>query len=146
MAIQLRGIGGSVSVALYSNDLVPDVYPKAVTIDIRAGDWKAYIHHITGHHDNKDFVSCYGGVVAYQRQCAMAYLGKRAQLHGGVCSRTQPRILTPQCIADLDIKNKAQRYQRYPWLEKLLNLLAEIERIQDKISGGDVISWIPAVK
>jgi hypothetical protein len=128
-------------VVLYSNDLVLDVYPKAVTIDIRVGDWKAYLHHITGHHDNKDFVSCYGGVGAYKRQCAMAYLGKRAQLHGGVCSSTQPRILTPQCIADLDTKNKAQRYQRYPWLEKLLNLLAEIERIQDKISGGDVISW-----
>src|SRR5713226_4336273 len=110
------------SAVLYSIDLVPHVYPKAVAIEIREGDWKAYLHHLTNHHDNNDLVSRHGGAIAYKRQCAMAYLGKRAQLHGGVYSRTQPRILTPQYIADLGARNKAQRYQRYPWLETLLNL------------------------
>jgi hypothetical protein len=126
----------------YSNDLVPDICPKAVTIEICEGDWKTYLHHISRDHDNKDFASCYGGAIAYKRQCAMAYLGKRAQIHGGVYSRTQPRTLTPQFIADLEARNKAQRYQRYPWLEKLQNLLAEIERIQDEIFGSDVISLV----
>lgn len=132
------------SAVLYSNDPVSDICPKAVTIEICEGDWTAYLHHISMHHDNKNLASRYGGLIAYKRHCAMAYLGKRAQVHGGVYSRTQPRTLTPQFIADLEARNKAQRYQHYPWLEKLQNLLAEIERIQDEISGGDVISLVPS--
>ncbi|MFC3110495.1 hypothetical protein ACFQAT_08600 [Undibacterium arcticum] len=128
-------------IALYSDDLVSDVYPRAAAIKIRGGDWNAYSHHITRHHDNQDVVACYGGVSAYKRQCAMAYLGKRAQIHGGVCSRSQPCIFTRQFIADLEARNNAQRYQRYPWLETLMNLLAEIERFQDESSVG-VISRI----
>jgi len=78
----------------------------------------------------------------------LSYLGRRAQHHGGVCSQTHPRILTAQFIAEMAENNKTQRYLRYPWLEKLLNLLAEIERIQDEISNErtNVISLVPVAK
>ncbi|NMM37536.1 MAG: hypothetical protein HHJ09_08470 [Glaciimonas sp.] len=134
------------STVLYANDQVSDVYPKEVAIEIREGDWKGYLQHIIGRQGNNNFVSCYGDISAYKRQCAMAYLGKRAQFNGGGCSRTQPRILTQKMISDLEAKNKAQRYQRYPWLETLINLLAEIERNQDNISGCDVISLMSAAR
>ena len=83
---------------------------------------------------------------AYKRACAMAYLGKRAQLHGGVCSTLHPHIMTPQFIADLETSNRTIRYSRYPWLRSLMNLLEEIERIQDQISSTNVISLVPSSK
>ncbi len=130
------------SAVIYANNLVPDICPKAMAIEICEGDWKTYLRHISKRHDNKVFMGRDGDVMVYKRQCAMAYLGKRAQIHGGVYSRTLPRTLTAQFNADLEARNRAQRYQRYPWLEKLQNLLAEIERIQDEGLGSDVISLV----
>ncbi len=134
------------SAVLYANEHVSDVYPKEVTIEIRDGDWKGYLEHIAKSCGNKSFVSSYGDLNAYKRQCALAYLGKRAQIRGGACSRTQPRILTPNAIAQLSLKNKTERYRRYPWLETLINLLAEIEKNQEEISGCDVISLLSAAR
>lgn len=133
------------SAVFYSNELVSEPRPKAITIDIREGDWSAYLILKTAHRDS-DPNRCYDGALAYKRQCAMAYLGRRAQIHGGVCSRTQPRILTPQFVSDLELANNTKRYQRYPWLETLLNLLAQIEHMQDEISATNVIALVPSVK
>ena len=120
---------------------------KSGAIDIREGDWKAYLYFTEKCRDNQALLDRYGGLTAYRRACAMAYLGRRAQLHGGVCSTRHPHIMTPQFIADLEHANKAQRYGRYPWLEALMNVLAEIERIQDEISlSTNVISLVPATK
>ena len=131
-----------------AEDLASKVDFGALRIGIREGDWKSYLEHVGKCSENKDLIRCYGSVIEYKRQCAMLYLGKRAQFHGGVCSRTQPRVLTSQLVAELSDTNKVQRYKRYPWLETLLNLLAEIERIQDEATGGDgnIISLVPAAK
>jgi hypothetical protein len=118
---------------------------KPETIDIREGDWKAYVSSIAKCRNDKKLIERYGNATAYKRACAMAYLGKRAQLHGGVCSTRHPHIITPSFIATLEAANKAQRYARYPWLEALMSVLSEIERIQDEISAGaTVISLVPA--
>lgn len=110
---------------------------------VREGDWKAYVNSIAKCHD-KALIERYGSVTTYKRACAMAYLGKRAQLHGGVCSTRHPHVITPNFVANLEAANKAQRYTRYPWLEALMNVLCEIERIQDEISSGaTVISLLP---
>lgn len=121
---------------------------ESVAIEIKEGDWHAYQQHITRLPSDKDIADYFGSVIKYERMCALAYLGKRAQHHGGVCSNTHPRVLTAQFIAELAERNKAQRYARYPWLEKLLNLLVEIERIQDEISNeaSNIISLVPLVK
>ena len=121
--------------------------PKSgATIDIREGDWNAYLRHIAKCEHDKSLVDRYGGMTAYKRTCAMAYLGKRAQLHGGVCSTRHPHIMTPQFIADLETTNKTTRYMRYPWLKSLMSLLLEIEQIQDQISNTNIISLVPVTK
>jgi len=125
------------------SQLQPEVEPRDA-IDIREGDWKAYLQSVERCKKDKSLVERYGSVTAYKRACAMAYLGKRAQLHGGICSTRHPHIITQQFIVNLEAFNKSQRYARYPWLEALMNVLAEIERIQDEIStGANVISLVP---
>jgi hypothetical protein len=135
-----------VSAVLDSEETVSDISPKAGTIEIREGDWKAYLQSTARCKDDKHLADRYGGTIAYKRACALAYLGRRAQLHGGVCSTRHPHIMTPQFIAELEITNRSIRYARYPWLRSLMNLLAEIEQIQDQISNANVISLVPAAK
>jgi hypothetical protein len=60
-----------------------------------------------------------------------------------VCSKNTPRILTPDAIRELGEANRAKRYTRYPWIETLLKLLAEIELIQDANANSfNVISLV----
>lgn len=119
---------------------------RSAAIEIREGDWKTYLQCITRCKDDKGILERYGSVAEYKRACAMAYLGKRAQLHGGVCSTRHPHIMTVQFINDLEVSNRTIRYSRYPWLRALMNLLAEIEQIQDQISSNNVITLVPATK
>jgi hypothetical protein len=98
----------------------------------REGDWDYYLDQIAGRRGKASLPEDPLELLTYKRQCALAYLGKRAQISGGVCSKTTPRILTPQMISELGDANRAKRYNRYPWIERLLNLLAEIELIQDQ--------------
>jgi hypothetical protein len=121
---------------------------ELLAVDIKEGDWHAYQQHITRPPSDRDVIDCFGSISKYKRMCALAYLGRRAQHHGGVCSKAHPRILSVQFIADMTESNKKQRYIRYPWLEKLLALMAEIERIQDEISNEshNVISLVSVSK
>ena len=134
------------SAVLDSEEKISSANPRFAPIEIREGDWKAYQYYIAKARTDQDLVERYGDVAAYKRMLALAYLGKRAQLHGGVCSTRHPHIMTPQFIADLDASNKSVRYARYPWLKAMMSLLAEIEQIQDQISNTNVISLIPALK
>jgi hypothetical protein len=117
-------------------------------IDVAEGDWVAYQQWIIlGTPESSIARKSYESNVSYLRACALAYLGRRAQLHGGVCSRTQPRVLTSGFIAKLEGANQTERFRRYPWLETLLNLLAEIDRIHDEVAfAGNVISLVPVSK
>lgn len=114
-------------------------------IDIREGDWKAYQQFSKRQHDKDALIASYGNLAAYKRACALAYLGRRAQIHGGVCSTLHPHILTQKFIMNLEANNRAVRFSRYPWLEALLTILADIERMQDELTNtGNVISLIGA--
>ena len=119
---------------------------RSGAIEIREGDWKAYLQCIARCKEDKSIVERYGSIGEYKRACALAYLGNRAQLHGGVCSTRHPHIMTQQFINDLETSNRTLRYSRYPWLRALMNLLAEIEQIQDQISSTNVITLVPASK
>jgi len=121
---------------------------RAPALEIREGDWSAYKQGLlAAHGQDRAALKSRGDIIAYKRECALAYLGKRAQLHGGVCSRTQPRILTSAFLAKLEDANRTQRFSRYPWLDTLLKLLAEIERVQDEAaSSANVISLVPMSK
>ena len=119
---------------------------KPGAFEIREGDWKAYLQCLARCKEDKSIIERYGSIAEYKRTCALAYLGKRAQLHGGVCSTRHPHIMTPQFITDLETSNRTIRYSRYPWLRALMNLLAEIEQIQDQISTTNVITLVPGGK
>jgi hypothetical protein len=110
---------------------VPDVPLDISIVECREGDWTVYMDRISDRGRMAHFSDAPSELLAYKRKCALAYLGRRAQLHGGVCTKA-PRVLTPQVLADLQESNRAKRYLRYPWLEKLITLLAEIESIQDQ--------------
>ncbi|MDQ7969278.1 MAG: hypothetical protein REI95_06500 [Oxalicibacterium faecigallinarum] len=105
------------------------------------GDWNSYLRAVAqpgplvGPHAEADAMD-------YKRRCAIDYLGKRAMLHGGVCRRGAPRILTQQFSASLEKSNRAIRYARYPWLERLMKLFAEIEALQDQFASDNVISLV----
>lgn len=109
------------------------------------GNWNEYLYQ-SARCRNADYLSLHPvGLLAYQRDCALAYLGKRAQLNGGACSKTKPRILTPHMVAELEASNRAKRHSQYPWMEALMHLLTEIERTQDQIANASkVISLVPA--
>jgi hypothetical protein len=119
---------------------------SADAIEIREGDWEAYLRCVGRYRQDKAMAERYASVHDYKRACALAYLGRRAQLHGGVCSTRHPHIMTPQLIADLEMTNRSVRYARYPWLRSLMNLLQEIEQIQDQISPSNVFTLVPGSK
>jgi hypothetical protein len=123
-----------------TSNLPTDLY----SVSNREGDWNSYLHQIAAGRSPAELSDDAEELLDYKRRCALAYLGKRAQLHGGVYSRTRPRILTPEMITELRENNRAKRYARYPWLEKLLSLMSEIERIQDdQASLSNVFSLVP---
>ncbi len=102
-----------------------------VRIDNIEGDWQAYVR-LLGTIDTTK--ASRPESLAAKRKCALAYLGKRAQSQGGIYSKSTPRILTPQFILLLQAENCTQRFKRYPWLERLVKLWAEIESMQDEIT------------
>jgi hypothetical protein len=123
----------------------PEISTEFFVPENREGDWAGYLDRVSDRNKTAYFSNVPYEVLAYKRQCAFAYLGKRAQLHGGVCTKT-PRVLTEQLVAELEKSNRAKRYARYPWLEKLINLMAEIERIQDQqISSPNVFTLVQSV-
>ena len=52
--------------------------PKSITTEIRERDWDSYQVHSNRSY-GKDFVCHSDSLTAYRQQCALAYLGKRAQ-------------------------------------------------------------------
>jgi hypothetical protein len=136
----MAGLPHSASTLAFKTD------PAAIAAEIREGDWSAYKQY-SSQCSNKNMSPSKDNLTVYRRQCALAYLGKRAQFYGGACNKIQPRILTPRFIMELDATNKTRRFERYPWLEKMINLIAEIERDQDKIStSNNIISLMSASK
>ena len=131
---------------LPQSTLESKVIAQSIHAEIGEGDWPAYQRH-SHHGGSKEFVSSNENLTTYRRQCALAYLGKRAQLHGGAYSKMRPSTFTPRFLLELGDINKNQRFSRYPWLGKLTDLIAEIEREQERVCvSGNVISLIVATK
>jgi hypothetical protein len=96
------------SALLDPSEVVSQIDAELVAVEIREGDWQAYQQLITRPPNNRDLINGVGGVIAYKRACARAYLGKLAQCRGNACT-AEPRILTPEFIAELHETNKARR-------------------------------------
>ena len=106
------------------------IFPGSILFENAEGDWQAYVSACAKINAT---IEARAEALSSKRACALAYLGRRAQRHGAVYSKSRPRILTSQTIASLEASNRTQRFKRYPWLERLLTLLAEIESMQDEI-------------
>ncbi len=130
--------------SLPQSAIAPRFIPKSIVSEIREGDWGAYQRH-SKFCSEGDFVASKDGLNHFRRQCALAYLGKRAQLYGGACSKTQHRTFNPRFLVGLSMANESRRFVRYPWLGKLVDLIAEIEREQSNVAdSGNVITLIGA--
>jgi hypothetical protein len=143
--IKQRIAGGSVSAVQSQEPIKPEPSsgnPNAAAMEIREGDWKAYQLSLQKCRGVNDLPAAYRSVNDYRRACALAYLGKRAQIRGGIYNSTKPHIMTPHFVADLEADNKSRRFGRYPWLETLTNLLAYIERLQDEMTNSNVITLV----
>ena len=104
----------------------------ALRIENTAGDWHAYLDACRKIDSGAPMPI--HEVLTAKRRSALAYLGKRAQTQGGVYSKSKPRILTAEWVQALGADNASLRFKRYPWLAALLNLLAEIEKMQEEVS------------
>ena len=134
------------SAVLESEKSGSEITAESKAVEIREGDWKTYLECVARYGKDDSLAARYGSLAEYKRACAMAYLGRRAQLHGGVCSTRHPHIMTAQFILDLEANNRTTRFTRYPWLRALMHLLGEIEQIQDQIASTNVITLVPAAK
>ena len=103
-----------------------------VRIDNIEGDWHAYLRALDAIDTNKNMQAV--EALSARQKCALAYLGQRAQFNGGVFNKSAPRILSAQFVNTLAIQNDALRFKRYPWLERLIKLLAEIESKQQELT------------
>lgn len=72
-----------------------------------------------------------------KRHYALAYLGDRAQLRGGVYRPNKPTVFTEQVVTALGKRNTATRNARYPWLAQMMALIAALDDAQYNMSSGD---------
>lgn len=72
-----------------------------------------------------------------KRHYALAYLGHRAQLHGGVFRPNKPTVFTETVVAALGKRNTAARNARYPWLAQMMALIAALDDAQYNLAGKD---------
>lgn len=71
--------------------------------------------------------------IAARRGHALAYLGKRAQLHGGVFRASRPTVFTEAVVAAMAKRNAATRFARYPWLAEMLALITALDNAQQSV-------------
>jgi hypothetical protein len=107
-----------------------------------AGNWELLLQRSAFVNASSTFSSA--DKLALKRRFSLAYLGPRAQFMGGVYTSTQPSVFTPAVISRLERGNTAKRFERYPWLYQLVQILQKLDQNQHfpsyKISEEPFIS------
>ena len=111
---------------------------------IAEGDWEAY--QLACKQADKILTMDTPEKIEYKRRYATAYLGARAVSNGGVSPKNRPRILSQDFITSLSKQNASKRYAQYPWLQRLVSLMEEIEQIQETVSDSRNIFHLPPSK
>lgn len=93
-----------------------------------AGDWGLFLRRCKFIERNS-VIETDESIKLKQRLC-LAYLGTRAQAVGGVYMRARPSVFTPAYVARLAGENASRRFARYPWLERLIELLQQLDHDQ----------------
>ncbi len=144
------GASGSPSVAppqanvALSSTAVTDMHEPSTgreTGAALAGDWAAYRRRCA-------FLEVVPALpteaaIGARRAYALAYLGERAQLHGGVFRASRPTVFTEAAVAGMAKRNAAARFGRYPWLAEMLALMAALDTAQHGVMSreGNVFSF-----
>lgn len=78
-----------------------------------------------------------------KRHYALAYLGERAQLRGGVFRAAKPTVFTEAVVTSLSKRNTTARYARYPWLAQMMALIAALDEAQYNVINqeGNVLAF-----
>ena len=108
------------------------------------GDWHMFQHRCA-FVDASPIISV-SDAIALKRRFGLAYLGGRAQACGGVYMRARPSVFTPPFVEKLASANAVARFARYPWLERLIDLLQQLDQDQyrsDSQSGNVSVSQRP---
>ncbi|MBC7513920.1 MAG: hypothetical protein H7234_05725 [Herminiimonas sp.] len=93
-----------------------------------AGDWGLFRRRCK-FIDNNPVIETQESIRLKQHLC-LAYLGSRAQTVGGVYMRARPSVFTPAYVERLAAENASRRFARYPWLERLIELLQQLDHDQ----------------
>ena len=93
-----------------------------------AGDWGLFRRRCGYIDANKEIDR--ESAISLKRRFGLAYLGRRAQLLGGVYMRTRPSVFTPAFVERMAAENAGRRFKRYPWLEKLVQLQQQLDQDQ----------------
>lgn len=102
---------------------------------VLAGDFAAYRRHCA-------FLDVspalpFDETIRARRAHALAYLGERAQLHGGVFRASRPTVFTEAVVAGMAKRNAVARFSRYPWLAEMLALMAALDTAQHGATNRD---------
>ncbi len=119
--------------------VTPPVESPQFDDDTAAGDWGLYGRRCAFIVANPAMTAV--DATRLKRRFALAYLGQRAQLRGGVYLRSRPSVFTATLIDQLAEENTRARYARYPWLERLMQLLQQLDQDQYAADshGGNLI-------
>ena len=93
-----------------------------------AGDWGLFLQRCRCI-ETDPLIKTSESIRLKQRVC-LAYLGSRAQASGGVYMRARPSVFTAAYVERLTADNASKRFGRYPWLERLIELLHQLDHDQ----------------
>lgn len=111
---------------------------------IAEGDWDAY--KLACKQADKIVTLDTPEKIEYKRAYATAYLGARAVANGGVSPKSRPRVLSQDFVSSLSKQNASKRFSQYPWLQRLVTLMEEIEQLQETVSDNRNIFHLPPSK
>ena len=114
--------------AVQANDHNTPVEFPAVDDSAAAGDWALFRRRCKFIESNSSLDAGYA--LALKQRFALAYLANRAQVAKGVYLRLRPSVFSPVFIEQLAQDNMKARYARYPWLERLTQLLQQLDSDQ----------------
>ena len=103
------------------------------------GDWHMFCHRCA-FVDASPVIGT-SDAITLKRRFGLAYLGGRAQACGGVYMRARPSVFTPSFVEKLASANAATRFARYPWLERLIDLLQQLD--QDQYLDEPKVNKVP---
>ncbi len=93
-----------------------------------AGDWGLFRRRCT-FVDASPVIDLHDALTL-KRRFSLAYLGNRAQAFGGVYMRARPSVFTPAFVERMAAENAEKRFTRYPWLQRLIDLLQQLDQDQ----------------